>query len=389
MILTKEKTSAMVLANCFYHTENYGTALRLLDPEDMHPAHGEAFRALRLWALRGEDLCLPSFADENPKLRPLLQSLPFEETDVRQAWWISKLKQFSWEDRSRHAVAKMNDLLSEDAPPAEKRSKLRTLWRDIEGNGEVQRRLVSVAEAIPAEMDGPTLVTGFDEWDRMVGGLIPGTIHVIAGRPGRGKTTLAMQWATSFATRGLPTLFVPLEIGVSRAVRLAKKQRESPRQAYLLDSPAKTWDDLVADFSWCLDEGQIRLVFIDHLGYLKRARKNKEQTRAEEVGDILRELRMMMRIHECVAVVVCQLNRAVEARRSQRPTLADLRESGEIEQEADSVTFLWAKPEEMSKAAARFMMSVAKARDGATGEMAVVFDRPGRRFDVVSDGVPF
>lgn len=385
MVLTKEKASAMILANCFYHKENYAAALRTLEPEDMHQAHAEAFKCMRLWALSGEDLCVPAFADEHPGMRQLLQSLPFEETDLRQAWWISKLKHFSWEDRSRHAVAQMHDLLREDAPPAEKQSKLRTLWRNIEGNGGQQRRLISMGEALPHAIEGPTLVTGFGEWDRMVGGLMPGTIHVIAGRPGRGKTTLAIQWATSFARRGLPSLFVPLEIGVVRAWKLAKKQGETPKEAYILESPAKSWDDIAADLGWSLDQGHVRVLFIDHLGYLKRAKKTREQSRAEELGDILRELRIVMRVHECVAVVVCQLNRAVEGRRSQRPTLADLRESGEIEQEADSVTFLWAKPEEMSKAQARFAMTVAKARDGATGELPVLFDRPGRHFETMTD----
>jgi replicative DNA helicase len=122
----------------------------------------------------------------------------------------------------------------------------------------------------------------------------------------------------------------------------------------------------------------IRLAVVDHIGKVTGGRK---ESRTLEVGDVARGLKAVAKDLRIPVLALCQLNRAVEGRNVKRPVLADLRESGEIEQEADAVAFLWTAEENAHRLAeVPMVLTLAKNRHGAPGEAKLAFDRPRLRF---------
>ncbi len=189
-----------------------------------------------------------------------------------------------------------------------------------------------------------------------------------------------VQWATNMAKAGMPTLVVPLEIGASETAELAAAQGcLSDEEVYVLQDSPCCWPTLALDLRWAIQAGGIKALFIDHLGFIRMPRR-KDQTRVEEIREILQSLRSLLQQTGTACLLVCQLNRNVEGRRSEQPTLADIRESGEIEQQADTVNFLFGEKEELTKAQVRLVLRVDKNRYGPTGNVEVIFDRPKRRF---------
>jgi replicative DNA helicase len=106
----------------------------------------------------------------------------------------------------------------------------------------------------------------------------------------------------------------------------------------------------------------------------------RKETRALEVGDVARGLKAIAKDLRIPVLAICQLNRAVESRNVPRPQLSDLRESGEIEQEADAVLFLWTAEESRRRAQLPVTFTLAKNRHGPTGELTLTFDQPRLRF---------
>ena len=363
--------------------------LRLLEAEDFEsPAHQDIFKGLRQCALEDAQPDPPGFADRFPALRQAVCDLPFEATDERQTYWCAKLQSFGMQAKAEATVERMATLVVSEGSWSQKAAELKRLFSAIGQHERVATRLGTPEEVLATVQPTEVVYTGFWAWDDLVGGCAPGIIHVLAGRPGRGKTTLTVQWAMGLAGHGYPTVIVPLELEQVQTAKLCQSHVEQTGQCYILGGVPRQWELLMLDIEWAIEAAQAKVLCIDHIGYIRDSRYTR-QTRTEEIGNILRDLRSLCRRLRITAIVVSQLNRAVEGRKSERPTLADLRDSGEIEQEADTVTFLWAKKGEMLKAQAECVLTVEKNRYGPTGEIAVMFDRPARRFHTSDEGVPF
>lgn len=122
------------------------------------------------------------------------------------------------------------------------------------------------------------------------------------------------------------------------------------------------------------------MVFIDYLGFIKPARKAEK--RYMEIGDISKELKGMAKELNVPVVLLCQLSRECEARANKRPQLADLRESGDLEQDADVVMFLY-RDEYYNKSTDKKGIAeviLAKQRNGPTGTLEVSFLKEATRF---------
>jgi replicative DNA helicase len=371
-----------VLGKALLDAEAVLSMLRTCDHEDFPPDLRPLFLDIRDACLEGRYVNVDILADQEPKLRDLLLRLVTEEAAVAdQSYWVGRLKECAQEERVVQAVAQISDLLLKDERPyGAKNVELQRLWYRAMAEGtETGRRLVTAREILEEEEPAQFYSVGFLSWEELTEGLSPGTIHVLAGRPGRGKSTLSIQWANGLAKAGVGSLLIPLEMGAKRTAKLQKDQGNLEERVKILQDPPSQWPTLALDLKWAIQAGEIKGVFIDHLGYLKLPRR-KDQTRVEEIGEILRSLRDLMERTGAACVLVCQLSRAVEQRRSEMPTLSDLRESGEIEQEADTVNFLWAKKDQLEKAQGRFVLTVAKNRYGPPGHVEVIFDRPRRRF---------
>lgn len=217
--------------------------------------------------------------------------------------------------------------------------------------------------------------TGFRKLDIATGGFQPGDVIILAARPGQGKTTLALQIAHHVAKIGKPVAFFSLEMSAEQIanrlmVGLGKFNNQAIRQRSL--QPAE-WDagfDItrqLQDIPLAIDDQagitttQIRararrlkvekrdlgLIVIDYLQLLADMPPYRGASRAEQVGMMARRCKQLARELETPVLLLSQLNRSIEGRADKKPTLADLRESGEIEQVADVVIFIY-RPDEHS-----------------------------------------
>lgn len=285
---------------------------------------------------------------------------------------------------------------------------------------EVLLRVDAIREG---RMD-PGATTGLADLDRMIGGLQPGRLVIVAGRPGMGKTIVGANIARGTARAGNGCLLFSLEmpaeeIGArilsdhafrhgtpvtSKAVFEghldAREMREMEAAAsdlaglpLLIDtSAALTVGDILARTRSAADEMKargirLRVVVIDYLKFVRASDRYRGQ-RVYEVGEITAGLKALAKDLGVCVVLLAQLNRAVEQRADKRPELSDLRESGDIEADADVVLLLYREayylkdktdPESMARLlACEFALEiiVAKCRMGAVG-VVETFCHPG------------
>ncbi len=207
--------------------------------------------------------------------------------------------------------------------------------------------------------------TGLADLDSKMSGLQKGEYIILAGRPGTGKTSLALKFADQAAADGEGVLFFSLEM---KAVRLVKRilaagarvpgtkmktghitesnmndlvryaNLTASRNIYLDDTPGLTITELTARAKRIAMQSNIGLVIVD---YVQLARGLSNDNRVLEVGQISSGLLALAKDLNVAVVALSQLNRNVEHRTNKRPTIADLKESGALEQDADVVLMLY------------------------------------------------
>ncbi len=263
--------------------------------------------------------------------------------------------------------------------------------------------------------------TGFWHLDHLLGGgAFGGDLVILAGRPGMGKSALAMQIATNWA-RGkrkgdeLAVAVFSLEMGQrqlegrllategqadARAIRSGRnvtsedidkvvwalKRFESV--PLFIDEGALAMSDIVARAKRLAnEEGQLGGIVIDYLQLVKEEPGSGRRNREQAVAAMSRTAKLLGKSLDCPVLLLSQLNRSVESRgTNKRPRIADLRESGAIEQDADIVSFVYReeyyrpnKPECKGQAE----VIIAKQRSGPTGCVHMDFDGRSIRFTSV------
>lgn len=245
--------------------------------------------------------------------------------------------------------------------------------------------------------------TGYQDLDGLLGGgLLSGGMYVLAARPGMGKTTLALNIIDRQARRGLPVLFVSLEMDQEQiqAKRLSREcgvsshkllmgplaDEECQRVAeamealrampvYLNAKPAATVSQIEVMGRKVRGLG---LIVIDYIGKVAPEKRGRRSSRYEDVTEISGDIKTMARRLKVPVLALCQLNRGLILRQDPTPQLSDLRDSGSIEQDADGVIFLhredyysaWNGGARISS----MRVIVAKNRHGPTGECSMAFD---------------
>jgi len=256
------------------------------------------------------------------------------------------------------------------------------------------------------ERPGATLIgvpTGFIDFDRMTHGLNRGNLIIIAGRPGMGKTSLALNMAAHVALRekrgaaiyslemsqqelALRVLcsesnvpFGALRKGHlsgnqwQRIIQAAKSASDAP--LYIDDSPNPSLLEVASKARRLKAEKGIELVILDYLQLMQAG--GKYENRNLEIAAISRGMKQLAKELDLPVIALSQLSRAPERRGSDhRPQLSDLRESGSIEQDADLVAFVYRDEiynpdDEEAKNMAELI--VAKHRNGSTGTVELVF----------------
>jgi len=214
--------------------------------------------------------------------------------------------------------------------------------------------------------------TGFEELDRMTAGFQREEFIVIGARPSVGKTALALNMASNMAFhQEIPTAFFSLEMSsIALAQRIisseAMVQAQNLRSGflsrgdyknivdkmsilyegpfYIVDIPNMKLADLRRQARKLVAQQRVEIIFIDYLGLI--ADENNIKKRFEQISDISRSLKSLARELHIPIVVLCQLNRDAQW---ETPTLANLRDSGSIEQDADLVLLLHREPPKKNK----------------------------------------
>jgi replicative DNA helicase len=259
------------------------------------------------------------------------------------------------------------------------------------------------------------LATGFRELDRLTSGLQDGTMFIIAARPSMGKTALAMNIVEHVAVdRNIPAGVFSLEMsGQELIIRmLCSRARVNLRSLhggfpserdhhqlaavasqlmkapiYIDGSAALTVNQVRARARRMKQQYKIRLLVIDYMQLMRAPSRRAESSRQAEVADISAGIKALAKELSIPIIVVSQLNRQPESRDEGKPRLADLRESGAIEQDADVVGLLL-RPEvyeddkeAREKVKGEASLIIAKQRNGPTGDVDLTFVGEYTRFE--------
>lgn len=262
-----------------------------------------------------------------------------------------------------------------------------------------------VAEAVISRESTTTgvsgLTTGIASVDRLIGGHQKSDLMYIAGRPGMGKTAMALSEMLSMAIHGVPVAFFSLEMSSSQVIfrllsmltgidgsKLMKYKLETDEMRnfqmkkdylntlpiYIDDTAGLSVFDLRTRVKTMVEKHSVSIVYVDYVQLLGSGTRKAGQNREQEISTISRNLKLIAKECDLPVIALSQLSRAVEARAEKRPMLSDLRESGSLEQDADIVVFLY-RPEYygiLSDEAGNSIEGmgeyiVAKQRNGSTG----------------------
>ena len=285
----------------------------------------------------------------------------------------------------------------------------RRLSEDYQPLREIMGGALNEIEAIAnrgGEMVG--VPTGFVDLDMLTNGLHPGQLIIVAARPSLGKSTLGVDFCRSAAIRhGLSSVIFSLEMSRNEIVmrllsaeaqvplhnmrsgtmsdadwtRLATKMgvvSEAP--LFIDDSPNMTLMEIRAKCRRLKQRHDLRLVVVDYLQLMTSGKR--VESRQQEVSEFSRSLKLLAKELEVPVVAISQLNRGPEQRQDKRPMLADLRESGSLEQDADMVILLHREDayDRDSPRLGEADFIVAKHRNGPTSVVKVAFQGHYSRF---------
>jgi replicative DNA helicase len=256
--------------------------------------------------------------------------------------------------------------------------------------------------------------TGFADLDEMTNGLHPGQMIIVAARPGVGKSTLGLDFARSCSVKhSMTSVIFSLEMSRTEIVmrmlsaeakirlqdmrggrmsdddwtRLARRMSEiSEAPLFIDDSPNMTMMEIRAKARRLKQRNDVKLIIIDYLQLMTSGKR--VESRQQEVSEFSRNLKLLAKELEVPVVAISQLNRGPEQRTDKRPMLADLRESGSLEQDADMVLLLnrpdaWERDDPRAGEAD---LIIAKHRAGPTATITVAHQLHYSRFTDLAQG---
>jgi replicative DNA helicase len=287
-------------------------------------------------------------------------------------------------------------------------------FRKRDGAVAVRTLLPAVIDQIDEWHNNPNklrgLPTGFTEFDRLTGGLRPGDLVIIAGRPSMGKTTLAVNMAEyaavnpgSKASVAIFSMEMPSEQVITRmlasiggvplnSLRTGKitdddwvritgaTSQLSEAKIYVDETPALNPTEIRARARRVKREHGLDLVVVDYLQLMQVPGTN--ENRATEIAEISRGLKALAKELQVPVIALSQLNRAVEQREHKKPVMSDLRESGSIEQDADMILLIY-REEVYDKNTTKkgiAEIDLVKHRNGEIGMFYLTFQGQYTRF---------
>ena len=291
---------------------------------------------------------------------------------------------------------------------------------DSTSGDESSRKVASAAldrvfelQAAGGKMQG--LGTGYDAVDDIIRGLQGGRLYLVGARPGVGKTAFATNVAERVALRGKRVMFFTLEMTTEQLMfrmaaqmsscsygdvsegkltpeelaRVAKALGELSEMNITMVSSARTPAQMYSRIMREMAYGGVDLVIVDYIQLMSTDKRYG--SRVLEVGALSRRLAEMTISLNIPIVALAQLSRKLESRENKRPTLTDLRDSGELEQDAAIVMFLFRQDyyeddyddDDDDIIPGVTELNVAKNRFGATGVVKIMFSAHCGRFDSI------
>ena len=246
--------------------------------------------------------------------------------------------------------------------------------------------------------------TGFPKLDRLLKGMIGGNLVLLGARPGVGKTAMALNIATAVARKGQKVLIYSMEMLADEIVERIISQngvsmndlidlKNAPKQTWgritdiaqrisglpiLINDDPGTTPNKIREQAHAIDG--LSLIIVDFLTLMRSDRRC--ESRNLEVGAISRDLKLLAAELRIPILALSQLNRGKEE--SDMPSIRDLRDSGELEQNANKVIFMW----NVDKSRGRVGVYVAKNRRGRTGTVMMEFNGEYMQFVELLDEVP-
>ena len=250
-----------------------------------------------------------------------------------------------------------------------------------------------------------SLYTGILDLDDKLCGLHNQELTIIGARPGVGKTTLALQIAQKIASKDKNVMFISLEMSEIQLIQkiianegninsykmrkgtledkdfevITTVANEISKLKFNINTKIRNIQQIELKCRKLKNQGKLDLVIIDYIQLLKS--NEKFNIREQEVADISRRLKLLSLELDIPIIALCQLNRNAS---TGEPSLADLRESGSLEQDADNIWFLYQDNQQDSNL---ITINVAKQRAGETGSVRVKFNKSTSQFINLASGV--
>ena len=210
--------------------------------------------------------------------------------------------------------------------------------------------------------------SGLNSLDRIIGGFQKANVTILAARPAMGKTAFALNISLNAAQSGVNTAFFSLEMGAEHLVfrlismlsgievkklkncQLSKQEVEqviattnslNKLNIHIDDTANLSIIELRSKLRRLVFSKGVKLVVIDYLQLMNGVTRRAQENRQQEIANIARALKNIANNLNIPIIALSQINRGVESRADKRPMMSDLRESGEIEQSADNVLFLY------------------------------------------------
>lgn len=397
--LSNVEAEAALLGALMIHNDIVDRAAEICSAEDFHePLHGRVYAVIVSEVAAGRvanpPLLRPFFADD-PAMGELGGPAYLARLTGNGAaliGWLDFARQIADLARRRRLYDAMRGLVADLSSGASIDEPIESMVGELDGaisvalQRETRTRTVTLHTAMNAtianiddEIAGrvePGLsALGLNDWNRATG-MRPGNVIILAGRPGMGKTAVAVSAALACARADLGTAMISLEMEIEELTRRAisdlvfqygalpdYSQIESGRLQPHERLRVTEARDMIANWPLIFTDpaslriGQLAMmirrlqrqmaakgktlsvVFIDYLGLIKPDRQGK--SRYEEIGIISRTIKQIAKECGVCIVMLAQLSRAVEQREDKRPQLSDLRDSGDIEQDADTVVFVY------------------------------------------------
>ena len=352
---------------------------RMLTPEDFSDPC--CAKALEIWQ-RAHDEDKPMDA---VLLETELESAGFGLVDTEMREWLNvptsrNVEEYARrvkEDANRRRLMEiLNTAREGDTEGADWREIYEQLRSDLDSIGattsagimcseDMTELIYRHYEAVKENPEATFCKSGFTDLDRVLGGGFQKSgLYIIGARPGMGKTTLALNIAERVVQRGDAVLFISLEM--SRVQIMAKRMAIMGRMPYskimngtLTDGIFETrFRQTLGEMAflpfYCSDSSaltvaeiagmarsvkDLKLIMVDYLGLIRSTNESKKLY--EQVTEISRDLKALAKRLNVPVVALCQVNRQSVQNKDKKPTLADLRDSGSIEQDADGVIMLY------------------------------------------------